>query len=225
MAAAELDSNAWYVVTNARLGKVGDPITACLQDTSVGPRVFACKHGDVNQTMLWQFQPLKSKAGRYVMRLKNTGLREQFSVCWETDEVHSAKTVGCLRTSTSDETQQWDVADWGDGMYDLANVANGTGYRLDVHPGSNSFMNDMFEGKEGVNGPQIAQRWIMTSHAPVNNKALSTIIFAQVTHPFTPFMLLYVLKVRSLRRRLLSRTRPEKQRQGGCLRELPLALG
>ncbi|KAF6801244.1 transmembrane alpha-helix domain-containing protein [Colletotrichum sojae] len=95
--------------------------------------------------------------------------------------VYSTKTVGCLRTSTSDESQQWNVADWGEGMFDLANAANGTGYRLDVHPGSNAFMNDESEGKEGVVGTQYAQRWIMTSHAPVNNKALSTIIFSQPT--------------------------------------------
>ncbi|KAF6802334.1 transmembrane alpha-helix domain-containing protein [Colletotrichum musicola] len=159
MAVAELDSNVWYVLTTARQGKVGEQITSCLQDTV----------------------PLEAKAGRYVMRLKNTGLREQFSVCWEAEEVYSTKTVGCLRTSTSDESQQWDVADWGDGMFDLANVANGTGYQLDVHPGSNSFMNDESEGKDGVVGTQYAQRWIMTSHAPVNNKALSTIIFSQPT--------------------------------------------
>ncbi|KAF6820663.1 transmembrane alpha-helix domain-containing protein [Colletotrichum plurivorum] len=179
MAVAELDSNVWYVLTTARKSKIGEQITSCLQDTSVGPRVFPCRHETVNQTMLWQFQPLEAKAGRYVMRLKNTGLREQFSVCWEAEEVYSTKTRGCLRTSTSDESQQWDVADWGDGMFDLANVANDTGYRLDVHPDSNSFMNDESEGKEGVVGTQYAQRWIMTSHAPVNNKALSTIIFSQ----------------------------------------------
>lgn len=225
MAAAELDSNVWYVLTTARQSKIGEQITSCLQDTSVGPRVFPCRHETVNQTMLWQFQPLETKAGRYVMRLKNTGLRQQFSVCWEAEEVYSAKTVGCLRTSTSDESQQWDVADWGDGMFDLANVANGTGYRLDVHPGSNSFMNDESEGKESVVGTQYAQRWIMTSHAPVNNKALSTIIFSQVTHLRTSLRPLAVLTSRSLRTRPPARSRPAKQRQGGCLREPTLASG
>ncbi|GKT41224.1 uncharacterized protein ColSpa_01405 [Colletotrichum spaethianum] len=174
MSAVKLDSNAWYAISEGRVANVSDPLTSNLQDTNNGLRVFG------KTDALWQFQPVGDKDGRYLVRLNSAGVGQQLSVCWSSAEVHPSGTRGCLRKTESDESQQWDITEWESekGTLKFTNVANGTGYVLDVHPGSNLFMSSEIEGTDGVSARQPAQHWIMTSSKAVDDGAYSTIYSA-----------------------------------------------
>lgn len=178
MSAADLDSNAWYIVTSQRYVNVSQPIDSCLQLTRDGPRVSSC---DEKRFMAWQFEPVESKKGRYVMRMNATSVRQQLSVCWDSDETDDGKTVGCMRRTNAEDPQLWDIVDRGDGTYDFLNAANGTGRVLDVHQGSNLFMASKVEGTGDNNSSSSAQRWIMTSDRPVNNRVYSTVYQSEVS--------------------------------------------
>ncbi|KAK2015153.1 hypothetical protein LZ32DRAFT_636708 [Colletotrichum eremochloae] len=177
MSAVKLDSNAWYSISEGRVANVSDPLTTNLQDTSNGLRVFG------KTDAMWQFQPIGDKDGRYLVRLNSAGVGQQLSVCWNSEEVHPSRTRGCLRKTESDESQQWDITEWENekGTFKFTNVANGTGYVLDVHPGSNLFMSSEIEGTDGAAARQPAQHWIMTSSKAVNDGAYSTIYSAGTT--------------------------------------------
>ncbi|KAK1975815.1 hypothetical protein LZ30DRAFT_693318 [Colletotrichum cereale] len=177
MSAVKLDSNAWYSISEGRVANVSDPLTTNLQDTGNGLRVFG------KTDAMWQFQPIGDKDGRYLVRLNSAGVGKQLSVCWSSEEIDSSKTTGCLRRTESDESQQWDITEWENekGTLKFTNVANGTGYVLDVHPGTNLFMSSEIEGTNGVSARQPAQHWIMTSSKEVNDGAYSTIYSAGTT--------------------------------------------
>ncbi|WQF79236.1 Putative ricin B-like lectin [Colletotrichum destructivum] len=177
MSAVTLDSNAWYAISEGRVANVSDPLTTSLQDTTNGLRVFG------KTDALWQFQPVGNRDGRYLVRLNAAGVGQQLSVCWNLAEVHPSRTRGCMRKTESDESQQWDITEWESekGTLKFTNVANGTGYVLDVHPGSNLFMSSEIEGTDGVSARQPAQHWIMTSSKAVNDGAYSTIYSAGVS--------------------------------------------
>ncbi|KAK2051905.1 hypothetical protein LY76DRAFT_599007 [Colletotrichum caudatum] len=177
MSAVKLDSNAWYAISEGRVANVSDPLTTSLQETSSGLRVFS------KTDALWQFQPTGDKDGRYLVRLNSAGVGQQLSVCWTSEEVHPSRTRGCMRNTESDESQQWDITEWENekGTLKFTNVANGTGYVLDVHPGTNLFMSSEIEGTNGVSARQPAQHWIMTSSKAVDDGAYSTIYSAGPT--------------------------------------------
>jgi len=177
MSAVKLDSNAWYAISEGRVANVSDPLTTNLQDTGSGLRVFS------KTDAMWQFQPTGDKDGRYLVRLNSAGVGKQLSVCWNSEEVDPSRTRGCLRRTESDESQQWDITEWENekGTFKFTNVANGTGYVLDVHPGSNLFMSSEIEGTNGVSARQPAQHWIMTSSKAVDDGAYSTIYSAGTT--------------------------------------------
>ncbi|TQN69893.1 Paired immunoglobulin-like type 2 receptor alpha [Colletotrichum shisoi] len=177
MSAVTLDSNAWYAISEGRVANVSDPLTTSLQDTTDGLRVFG------KTDALWQFQPVGNRDGRYLVRLNAAGVGQQLSVCWNLAEVHPSRTRGCMRKTESDESQQWDITEWESekGTLKFTNVANGTGYVLDVHPGNNLFMSSEIEGTDGVSARQPAQHWIMTSSKAVDDGAYSTIYSAGTT--------------------------------------------
>lgn len=107
MVAAKLDANAWYQVSETRVTNVSAPINNNLQTTNAGLRVFA------KTAQAWQFQPFGDVEGRYLARLNTSGVGQQLSVCYKEDEVHPSRTIGCLRRTESDESQQWDISEWG----------------------------------------------------------------------------------------------------------------
>jgi Ricin-type beta-trefoil lectin domain-like len=163
---ATFDPNAWYMVSEHRVDNVTDPLKSNLQGSADNLAVF----GKTSQA--WQFQPVDGVTGRYLLRTSTSGPLSQLSACFQANEIHPAKTGICLVRSTSDNAQKWDISSWGDGTYKMYNVANGTKYILDVHPGSPPFMNDQIESASVT---QPAQHWILTSDRPVNDGAYSTI--------------------------------------------------
>lgn len=75
----------------------------------------------------------------------------------------------------------WDIADWGDETLRFVNVANGTDYVLDVHPGNPVFLNDDIETDEESYQP--AQHWLITSVDAINDGAYSTTFTSVCTNP------------------------------------------
>ncbi|KAK5989881.1 hypothetical protein PT974_08143 [Cladobotryum mycophilum] len=173
--AASLDPNAWYHVTEGRVDNItSSKLTSMLQITADGtPAVWAAANID----QYWQFQPTGDKPGRYQLRCTKTKIDKQLSVCFTTAEVTTGHTRPCMASSSGDDAQRWDVADWGDGSFRIVNVGNGTDYVMDVHKGNPPYMSSNLR----TDIAQPAQHWIMTSHAKVDEAGYSTIFSASTT--------------------------------------------
>jgi hypothetical protein len=77
----------------------------------------------------------------------------------------------CLSNPADTSAQEWTIdSSWGDGTFRLQNVANGTGYNLDVHPGTPVFMSNVLAKTPN----QPAQHWLMMSKGVINDGAYST---------------------------------------------------
>jgi len=163
---ATFDSNAWYAVSEHRVDNVSEPLNGNLQGSGDTLNVFAKNSQD------WQLQPVDDVSGRYLLRTNTKGPTMQLSSCYKADEIHRNKTGVCLLGATSDDAQKWDITNWGDGTFKMTNVANGSGFVVDVHPGAALFMNDQIDTSSVV---QPAQHWIFSSDKPVNDGAYSTI--------------------------------------------------
>ncbi|UQC76591.1 transmembrane alpha-helix domain-containing protein [Colletotrichum lupini] len=183
MSQASLDSNTWYLLSDARVTNVTGPIMGCLQQTSEGLRTYSC---DDKETMAWQFQPANSTKGRYLIRSNATGVRLQLSACWDPAETANGHTAVCMRRTTSEDSQMWDILDWGDGTFDLFNAANGSSYIVDRHAGSGVFMSDQIAGSTGSNSVDVpGQRWIIRGDRAVNDPAYSTVFSEEPSSKFT----------------------------------------
>ena len=168
MAAATFDPNTWYAISEHRVDNVtSNPLSGCLQFTGSNFNVFGRNDQD------WQLQPVDGVAGRYMLRTNKKGPLTALAACHRGEEAHPNRTGICyVDGAAGDSAQKWDISNWGDGSFRLANVANGSGFVLDVHPGAAVFMNDLIENS-GV--PQPAQHWIFSSDKPVNDGAYSTV--------------------------------------------------
>ncbi|KAK2048482.1 hypothetical protein LZ31DRAFT_591474 [Colletotrichum somersetense] len=175
---AELDPNAWYRLSETRVDNSTGPFTLNLILRDVGLRVHPMTDG----TAAWQFQPFGDVKGRYLMRLDQAGVKQQLGVCYDPTEPAVGATVACLQDSSVNDSQIWEISPWSgrSGEYKFVNVANGTGYALDVHPKANLFMNKDVDGSAGVAATQPAQHWVISSVSPVNDGAYSTIYSANV---------------------------------------------
>jgi hypothetical protein len=165
---ATIDPNAWYHLSETRVDAVGKPLANTLQLVGKDMRFGS------NTTQAWQFQPVDGIVGRYLMRLSAAGIGQQLSTCFRPDEVHPGKTGVCMNGTSGDNGQKWDIQPWGDGTFKMLNVANGTGYVLDVHPGNPPFMSSEIESN-AAEVKQPAQHWLLSSLRPVNDGAYSTI--------------------------------------------------
>ncbi|KXH45105.1 transmembrane alpha-helix domain-containing protein [Colletotrichum simmondsii] len=173
MSQASLDSNTWYLLSDARVTNITGPIIGCLQQTSNGLRTYSC---DDKETMAWQFQPVNSTKDRYLIRSNATSVRLQLSACWDPAETANGHTAVCMRRTTSDKSQMWDILDWGDGTFDLLNAANGSSYIVDRHAGSGVFMSDQIAGSAVSDSVDVpGQRWIIRGDRAVNDPAYSTV--------------------------------------------------
>ncbi|EXF82818.1 transmembrane alpha-helix domain-containing protein [Colletotrichum fioriniae PJ7] len=173
MSQASLDSNTWYLLSDARVTNITGPIVGCLQQTSNGLRTYPC---DDKEAMAWQFQPVNANKGRYLIRSNATGVRLQLSACWDPAETANGHTAVCMRRTTSEDSQIWNILDWGDGTFDFFNAANGSGYIVDHHAGSGVFMSDQIAGSASSDSVDVpGQRWIIRGDRAVNDPAYSTV--------------------------------------------------
>lgn len=138
---AEFDPNVWYSISEARVDNATEPLGSTLQTTPGGLRVF----GLIDRQ--WQMQPVDDEPGRYLMRYSGAGPGQQMAICYDPNEIANSRSVACMARSSTAENQKWDIVEWGDGTYRMHNAANGSSYALDVHPGSNLFMNNNIQGK------------------------------------------------------------------------------
>ncbi|KAM0328602.1 hypothetical protein ACHAQA_005012 [Verticillium albo-atrum] len=168
--AAVFDSNVWYHISEERVTNATDEVFQnTLQTTTDGLRVF----GLVNQA--WQMQPIDDEPGLYLMRHNASGVGQQLSVCWDPEEAHKSKTIACMRPSSVEDTQKHLFEEIGNtGAFLWKPWANNSDYAMDVHPGSNLFLNDQIQG-ETSDAQHPAQRWVFSSARDVNDGAWSTI--------------------------------------------------
>lgn len=138
---AEFDPNAWYAISEARVEKDDEDLGTTLQTKDGGLRVFPMVESK------WQMQPVDDTPGRYLMRYQGSGIYEQLGVCRFSDEVSRGRTRACMVKATTEENQKWEIFSFGDHTYKMTNVANGTDYQLDVHPGSHPFMNHEIQNR------------------------------------------------------------------------------
>ncbi|KAL2754822.1 hypothetical protein ACRALDRAFT_1071467 [Sodiomyces alcalophilus JCM 7366] len=165
---ADFDPNVWYHISEERVDKVGSRLSHTLQTTPNGLRVFHL----VSQA--WQMHPVDDEPGRFVMRLNTSGVGSHLAACHDPDELAASRTVACLERASLHDSHKWYIEDWGDGGYKISNVANGSDTVLDVHPGSNLFLNDQVEG-DSSDARHPAQHWIFSSAREINDGAWSTI--------------------------------------------------
>lgn len=78
-----------------------------------------------------------------------------------------------MLTAANSTRQEWTIdTSWDDGTYRFQNVENGTGWNLDVHPGTPVFMSDSIS--ESPNQP--AQHWLLDARKEINDGAFSTAV-------------------------------------------------
>jgi hypothetical protein len=122
------DSNVWYQITNLAQGFNSslqwDGFTLSLIGRNPGVNPF------------WQFLP--SSNGSYQIRNKED--IRQLTACYEATESAPGNTQPCMKGTTNDTSQEWNISPWADGTFRLTNVANGTGYNMDHHPGIGVYM-------------------------------------------------------------------------------------
>lgn len=175
--AADFDANVWWHLTEGRV----DDYKKKTFSSQLAQADSGIMDVGPNRDQYWQLQPVDDVAGRYALRCSKTGVFKQLGVCYVADEIANSRTQPCLVSSSGADAQKWDVADWGNSTYRFVNVANGTGYVLDVHPGNPPFMSDDLR----TNIPQPAQHWLMTSVKKVDDGAFST-VFSNVSRPPFP---------------------------------------
>ncbi|KAI6355374.1 hypothetical protein MCOR25_008215 [Pyricularia grisea] len=169
---SKFDPNGWYAISETRVDKTNKDLKNSLQLTADGMRVFAIAD-DLN----WQLHPVDDKKpGRYVLRSFKAGVEKQLAACRVPAEKDSSRTRACLEPAASDESQQWDISDWGDGTYKIQSVANGTKYWLDVHPGADVHLSSI---EETSDNKREAQHWVLSSRFPVNDDRYSTLYSQQ----------------------------------------------
>ncbi|KAF2418242.1 hypothetical protein EJ08DRAFT_666304 [Tothia fuscella] len=159
-----IDGNVWYAMTETRVNW-----TSSMNHNGKNGLVFLeLPSGNVaNQN--WQFFKLKN--GNYALRNAGTGINKQLGTCYNAGEKARSKTQVCLADAEDTPAQEWTIdSSWNDGTFRMQNVANGTGYNLDVHPGTPVFMSDDLDPVP----IQPAQHWLMQSKAEINDGAYST---------------------------------------------------
>jgi hypothetical protein len=162
MAVSNISSNVWYQVTESRVN-----FTSSLQYKS--GLLFADETESIVE--FWQFYHLPN--GNWAFRNQAAGIGKQLGTCYVSTEIAPSKTQACMVPSENVTSQEWTIdTSWNDGTYRIQNVGNGTGYNLDVHPGTPIFLsNDL------VASPiQPAQHWMISSKADINDGAFSTAI-------------------------------------------------
>ncbi|RFN48938.1 transmembrane alpha-helix domain-containing protein [Fusarium flagelliforme] len=177
--ATELNPNVWYHVTEQNVDKDYKTNWRSILQINQDPKVkddnlhvWPVKTDDGNVSAFWQFQPMKSTPGRYMLRYSQTGADVQLSVCLHSDvDEKDTKTRPCLRNATNHETQQWDIFEFkSNSSYRLINVHKGTGYHMDCMPSGSVFMSPDVDDRPY----QSAQHWLMTSASNVDDNAYST---------------------------------------------------
>lgn len=169
---SKFDPNGWYAISETRVDKTNKDLKSSLQVLPEGMRVHPIAD-DLN----WQLHPVDDKKpGRYVLRSFKAGVQKHLAACRVPAEKDSSRTRACLEPAASDESQQWDISDWGDGTYKIQSVANGTKYWLDVHPGSDVHLSSI---EETPDNKREAQHWVFSSRFPVNDDRYSTLFSEQ----------------------------------------------
>ncbi|TVY67605.1 hypothetical protein Focb16_v002510 [Fusarium oxysporum f. sp. cubense] len=181
MPATILDPNVWYHITEQAVDpNYKNDFKAMLQtnqDTKANDtnlHVWPVKTDKQAVKAYWQFQPVESTLGRYMLRYSQTGADKQLAVCLSSDVADGdTRTRPCLLDASNDETQQWDVAEWkSNNIYRFINVHNGTKFHLDCIPNGPVFMSPDVDDTPY----QTRQHWLMTSALSVNDEAFSTTI-------------------------------------------------
>ncbi|KAF3346969.1 Isoflavone reductase [Verticillium dahliae VDG2] len=167
---AEFDPNVWYHISEERVTNASAPVFHnTLQTTTDGLRVFSLV------AQAWQMQPIDNEPGLYLMRHNASGVGRQLSVCWDPEEDHKSKTIACMQPSSVDDAQKHYFEEIGNtGAFLWKPKSNNSDYAMDVHPGSNLFLNDQIQG-ETSDAQHPAQRWVFSSARDVNDGAWSTI--------------------------------------------------
>jgi hypothetical protein len=159
-----IEGNAWYWISEQRVNW-----TSAFFYNGDGDLYFGTANNKSNG-MYWQVYELPNE--RFQFRSRNSNTRKQLGVCYDSAEISSSRTQPCMEESSSDESQQWTINEWGDGSYKIQNVANGTDLNLDWHPGGPGFMSP----DTAIAPIQPAQHWIFSSIGQVQDGLYSTSI-------------------------------------------------
>lgn len=126
------DGNAYYQITEHRVNW-----TSGLFYMNNG-LVFS-NNDTKNGAMFWQIFTLPG--GKHQFRNKNTNIKQQLGICYNSDEASDSKTQPCMETASDDQSQKWSIEPWEDGQgYKITNAANGTSLNMDWHPGGEFYI-------------------------------------------------------------------------------------
>ena len=171
--AAVFDSNTWYQITEGRVDNYNETkFGSMLQIVSDNGTMAVWP---ANGLSYWQFNPVdpKTNTNRYALRCETTGVGQQLGVCHNPLEVDNSRTQPCMRPSSADNSQMWDISNWGDGTFRFVNVGNGSDFVLDVHRGNPPYMSSN-ANLDVSQEDEPAQRWLASSISKVNNIIYST---------------------------------------------------
>ena len=171
MATFNADSNTWYHITNSGVGFAGSLGSASASDNGAAA-VFIHAFNASDPGDSWQILPISNTT--LAIRSKLGTARHQLDVNLNPMESDESRTQPRLAPiDMLSKSQQWTIQPWTDGeSWKLQNLANGTSYNLDVHPGVGEplFMSGTTEELPKREG----QHWMFSSMSVINDRAFST---------------------------------------------------
>ena len=162
---AQFDANMWYQMTEARVG-LGSALTGWGGDTT---GFEAWNISDTAQH--WQILAYPDKSNAYAFRSRAAGSGSALAACYEPEEVDPSHTQPRIQPlNPNDNSQKWTFGDWGNNTFFISNVANGSAFHLDVHPGNPVFMSSQTSSEPYDPG----QHWEIQTIEAINDVGWST---------------------------------------------------
>ncbi|KAF2230801.1 hypothetical protein EV356DRAFT_536031 [Viridothelium virens] len=170
----QFDSNIWYQITEARVG-FGSGLASWSQNKT-GFQAWNI----TNEAQYWQILAYSDESSTYAFRSRTSGPSIALATVYDSDEVDPSYTQPrTVPLNPDDDSQKWTFGNWSDGSNTLfiVNVANGSAYHLDVHPGNPVFMSSQTAAQPNDPG----QHWEIQTIAPINDVEWSTTLSSTPT--------------------------------------------
>ncbi|KAI9656304.1 MAG: hypothetical protein M1821_004967 [Bathelium mastoideum] len=162
----------WYQITEARVG-LGSGLTSWGANQT-GFQAFNVS----DMAQYWQILAYPKESNTYAFRSRSAGTSVALGTVFDPQEVDPSHTQPrILPINPDDNSQKWTFGNWSDDTYFIVNVANGSAFHLDVHPGNPVFMSSQTSAVPNNPG----QHWEIQTIEAINDAGWSTTLSPVLT--------------------------------------------